>query len=631
MTLARSFDLVILDWAGTMVDFGCRAPVNALLEAFKRHGVTLTEQQVRRDMGKAKADHVSALLSDPQIARAWSAATGAPPTDRDRDGLVVELGPLMRDQAAQSATLIDGTRAAVDALRAAGLKVASSTGYTREMMQPVLSRAAAQGYSPDHVVCSGETPQGRPSPLMIYKTCADLAVWPLSRVIKVDDSEAGVAEGRAAGCLTVGVAASGNGVGLSAEALAALSPGERETRIAAASKALRAAGADIVIDTVAGLVPALERYMATSTRILLTPGPLTTSEQTRAAMLVDWGSWDSAFNELTASVCRDLVSIVHAQEEHVCIPLQGSGTFAVEAAIGTLVPRKGKVLVPDNGAYCKRITRILGYLGREAVVLTHDEQAPADPARIEAALAADPGITHVAQVHCETGTGILNPLPEIAAVVARHGRGLIVDAMSSYGAIPIDARNLRFDALIAASGKCLEGVPGMGFVIARRSALEQAGGNSASLAMDLLDQWQYLQKTGQWRFTPPTHVLAALRAAIDQYQAQGGQPARLARYADNCRALVSGMRELGLQSFLPDSLQAPIIVTFHAPADPAYEFREFYRRVRERGFILYPGKLTTVETFRVGCIGAIDARALKGAVAAIAQVLREMGVKRIKA
>jgi len=364
--------------------------------------------------------------------------------------------------------------------------------------------------------------------------------------------------------------------------------------------------------------------------ILLTPGPLTTSPETKAAMLVDWGSWDNTFNELTASVCRDLVQIVNGQAEHVCIPLQGSGTFSVEAAIGTFVPRNGKVLVPDNGAYCKRIARMLGYLGREAVVLTHDEQAPADPARIDAALAADPAITHVAQVHCETGTGILNPLPEIAAVVARHRRGLIVDAMSSYGAIAIDARNLPFDALIAASGKCLEGVPGMGFVIGRRAVLERSGGNSSSLSMDLLDQWQYMQKTGQWRFTPPTHVLAALRAAIDQYQAQGGRAARLARYTQNCAALVSGMRKLGLETFLPDSLQAPIIVTFHAPPDPAYNFPEFYRRVRDRGFILYPGKLTTVETFRVGCIGAIGPNTLTQAVAAIGEVLDAMGIQRLR-
>jgi len=271
--------------------------------------------------------------------------------------------------------------------------------------------------------------------------------------------------------------------------------------------------------------------------ILLTPGPLTTSAQTKSAMLSDWGSWDGAFNALTASVCRDLVAIVDAHLEHVCVPLQGSRTFAVEAALGTLVPKGAKVLVPDNGSYCKRIVRILGYLGRDAVVLAHGEQEPADPARIDAALTADRAITHVAQVHCETGTGILNPLPQIAAIVANHGRGLIIDAMSSYGAIPIGARTIRFDALIAASGKCLEGVPGMGFIIVRRTTLERCGGNSCSLAMDLVDQWQYMQKTGQWRFTPPTHVVAALRAAIDQYQVQGGQPARLARYTENCGAI----------------------------------------------------------------------------------------------
>lgn len=360
--------------------------------------------------------------------------------------------------------------------------------------------------------------------------------------------------------------------------------------------------------------------------ILLTPGPLTTSTATKQAMLRDWGSWDGAFNELTASVCRDIAAIAGAGETHVCVPLQGSGTFSVEAALGTLVPKDGKVLVPNNGAYCQRILRILDYLGRPAVALDFREDEPADPARIDAALAADPAITHVAQVHCETSTGILNPLPEIAYTVARRGRRLIVDAMSSFGAIPIDAQSMPFDALIAASGKCLEGVPGMGFVIIRREALEAAAGNCHSLAMDLHDQWGYMQKTGQWRFTPPTHVVAALRAAIDQYREEGGQPARLARYAKNCATLVAGMRALGLRTFLADVVQAPIIVTFHAPADPAYDFKTFYRKVREKGFILYPGKLTTVETFRVGCIGAIDAATIRQAVAAIAATFAAMGV-----
>ena len=368
-----------------------------------------------------------------------------------------------------------------------------------------------------------------------------------------------------------------------------------------------------------------------SERVLLTPGPLTTSDATRAAMMRDWGSWDADFNELTASVCHDLADIVHAAQSHACVPLQGSGTFAVEAALGTLVPRHGKVLVPGNGAYCERIARILGYLGREAIVLRFREHEAADPGRLDAALAADPAITHVAQVHCETSAGILNPLPEIADVVARRGRALIVDAMSSFGALPIDARTMRFDALVAASGKCLEGVPGMGFVVARRDALAGAAGNAHSLALDLHDQWACMQRTGQWRFTPPTHVVAALRSALEQHRAQGGQSGRLYRYSENCAALVAGMRELGFVPFLEPGVQAPIIVTFHAPADPRYAFADFYRRVRDKGFVLYPGKLTTLETFRVGCIGAIGPEVVRRAVAAIAAAVREMGITRCAA
>jgi 2-aminoethylphosphonate-pyruvate transaminase len=343
-------------------------------------------------------------------------------------------------------------------------------------------------------------------------------------------------------------------------------------------------------------------------------------------MLVDWGSWDQTFNQLTASVCQDITQIANGQDTHVCIPLQGSGTFAVEAALGTLVCPRGKVLVPNNGAYCQRIVRILDYLKRPVVVLDHREDEPANPERIEAALAADATITHVALVHCETGTGILNPLQEIAQRVAHHGRHLIVDAMSSFAALPIDLTNTPIDALIAASGKCLEGVPGMGFVITRKDRMEAASGNCHSLALDLHEQWAYMLKTGQWRFTPPTHVVAALRSALDQFLAEGGTAARGARYLRNCTTLVEGMRELGLRTFLPDAMQAPIIVTFHAPDHPAFEFATLYQGVRDRGFILYPGKLTQIETFRVGCIGAIGAQEVSRAVDAIAQTLHEMGI-----
>ncbi|HWL74978.1 MAG TPA: 2-aminoethylphosphonate--pyruvate transaminase, partial [Burkholderiaceae bacterium] len=268
--------------------------------------------------------------------------------------------------------------------------------------------------------------------------------------------------------------------------------------------------------------------------ILLTPGPLTTSLRTKQAMLSDWGSWDAAFNSITASIRRDVVDIVNGGNDYTCVPLQGSGTFSVEAAIGTLVPRDGKVLVPNNGAYCARIVRICKYLNRAVIDLAVPEDQPTTGAIVDAALVADPSITHVAQVHCETGAGILNDLEGVAQACRKHGKGLIVDAMSSFAALPIDVRSIPFDALVAASGKCLEGVPGMGFVIVRRSLLETRAGNAHSLAMDLHDQYVYMEKTTQWRYTPPTHVVAALRVAIDQYREEGGQRARLARYASNC-------------------------------------------------------------------------------------------------
>jgi 2-aminoethylphosphonate-pyruvate transaminase len=346
-------------------------------------------------------------------------------------------------------------------------------------------------------------------------------------------------------------------------------------------------------------------------------------------MLNDWGSWDSAFNAITASIRRELIDIVRGGEDYTCVPLQGSGTFSVEAAIGTLVPREGKVLVPNNGAYCARIVRICRYLNRQVVDLPVPEDQPATGAIIESALAADPSITHVAQVHCETGAGVLNDLEGVAQVCARRSVGLIVDAMSSFAALPIDASPVPFDALIAASGKCLEGVPGMGFVIVRKSVLESRAGNAHSLAMDLHDQYVYMEKTTQWRYTPPTHVVAALRAAIDQYAEEGGQPARLVRYKANCETLVGGMAALGFRTFLRPEFQAPIIVTFHAPADPAYDFKTFYARTRERGYILYPGKLTQVETFRVGCIGAIDANEMRNVVNAVGATLTDMGITQV--
>lgn len=359
-------------------------------------------------------------------------------------------------------------------------------------------------------------------------------------------------------------------------------------------------------------------------RILLTPGPLTTTLRTKLAMLRDWGSWDADFNAVTARVRRSLLDILHGGDTHVVVPLQGSGTFSVEAAVATLVPRDGHVLVLDNGAYCKRAAKLTTLMGRQATSLSFDEAQPVDPAALERHVQQDPTITHVLLVHCETSAGVCNPLQAVADVCAASGVGLIVDAMSSFAALEIDARRTRFDALIAASGKCLEGVPGMGFVFIRKQVLAGCAEHSQSLAMDLYDQHQYMEKTGQWRFTPPTHVVVALAEALDQLQEEGGQPARLARYTRNCETLVSGMQALGFKPFLDPAVQAPIIVTFHAPDLPGYDFARFYAAVRAHGFLLYPGKLTQLETFRVGCIGAIGAHDMQQAVHAIALALQDL-------
>jgi len=361
-------------------------------------------------------------------------------------------------------------------------------------------------------------------------------------------------------------------------------------------------------------------------KILLTPGPLTTTLRTKLAMLKDWGSWDADFNAVTASVRRSLLDIIHGHDSHVVVPLQGSGTFSVEAAVATLVPHDGHVLVLDNGAYCKRAARLTTLMGRRCTVLPFDEAAQVSAAALADQLTADASISHVILIHCETGAGVLNPLQEVADVCAAHGKGLIVDAMSSFAALEIDARKVRFDALVAASGKCLEGVPGMGFVFIRKAILDGCAGRSQSLAMDLHDQYIYMEKTTQWRFTPPTHVVVALAEAIAQFEEEGGQPARLARYQRNYSTLVDGMARLGFRPFLDPAIQAPIIVTFHAPADSRYEFKRFYASARERGFVLYPGKLTQVETFRVGCIGAIGPREMEQAVHAIAGALQDMGI-----
>ncbi len=360
---------------------------------------------------------------------------------------------------------------------------------------------------------------------------------------------------------------------------------------------------------------------------LLTPGPLTTSLTVKQAMLRDWGSRDKKFIALNARIRDKLVQIAGGGSDYTCVPVQGSGTFAIEATLGTLLPRDGRLLVLVNGAYGERMMKIAKYMGRSAIALSCAEDRTPDLTSLETLLAEDAAITHVAAVHCETTSGILNPIRKIADIVVKHGRGLIIDAMSAFGAIPLDVGEVTCDAVVASSNKCLEGVPGMGYAIIRRSVLEGCEGNAHSLALDLYDQWRGFEANAQWRFTPPTHVLAAFDQAVAEFEEEGGVAARNGRYSENRRTLVAGMREMGFETLLPDELQAPIIVTFHMPADPKFDFAAFYDKLAARGYVIYPGKLTVAPTFRIGCIGQLQKQDMEDALAVIRETVDEMGVK----
>jgi len=365
--------------------------------------------------------------------------------------------------------------------------------------------------------------------------------------------------------------------------------------------------------------------------LLLTPGPLTTSKTVKAAMLHDWGSRDATFVRVNKEMRAAITEAAGGTGTHTTVPMQGSGTFAVEAMLGSFVPKNGKLLILVNGAYGKRAAKICDYAGRAHVVLETPEDTPPDLAKLEATLKADPSITHVLVVHCETTSGILNPVAEVAAIVKRAGKRLLVDSMSAFGALPIDAREVQFDALASSSNKCLEGVPGFGFIVCRIAALEEAKGNAHSLVLDLHDQWKALETTGQYRFTPPIHAIVALHQAILEFQAEGGVAGRGGRYRENAKVLIDGMRALGFEALLPDRLQAPIIVTFHMPRDPKFDFQSFYDQLKDRGYVIYPGKLTVADSFRIGCIGRLSPDHMRGAVEAVRQVIAGMGVSQLGA
>jgi 2-aminoethylphosphonate-pyruvate transaminase len=368
--------------------------------------------------------------------------------------------------------------------------------------------------------------------------------------------------------------------------------------------------------------------MTARDKLLFTPGPFITSRTVKQAMLRDLGPRDFEFISLVKDIRRRLLALGGVENAgYVAIPMQGCGTYSVEAVISSTVPPDGKLLVVVNGAYGKRIARMAAVLKIPTVQLTYPENIRPQPQQdVAAQLKSDPAITHVAMIHCETTTGVLNPIKEVGQVVREFGRIYFVDAMSSFGAVPINLKECGIDYLVSSSNKCIEGVPGFAFTLARRDALLATEGYARSLSLDLLAQWKGLEKDGQFRFTATTHVMLAFHQALLELEAEGGIEARMARYQENYTVLTEGMRDLGFEEYLRPEDQSHIITSFRYPKHPNWDFEEFYRRLNEKGYVIYPGKLSDADCFRIGTIGRIYPNEMYELLGGITRVVKEMGL-----
>lgn len=364
-------------------------------------------------------------------------------------------------------------------------------------------------------------------------------------------------------------------------------------------------------------------------KLLFTPGPLTTSETVKQVMLHDFGSRDAAFIKAIQEVRDKLLSLagLSTEQGYESVLMQGSGTFGIESVVGSTVPRGGKLLVVINGAYGRRIAHMAQVLGIETVTLSFNEDEVPDVGAVAYKLAEDQDITNVFVVHCETTTGIVNPIQEIGEVVKKAGRIYCVDAMSSFGAIPVDLPACNIDYLVSSANKCIEGVPGFSFILARRETLEATEGYARSLSLDLLAQWKGLENNGQFRFTPPTHTILAFHKAILELEEEGGVAGRAQRYASNNALLLKGMSDMGFRAYLNPSVQGYIITSFYYPSSPNFDFERFYSALSEKNFVIYPGKLTQADCFRIGNIGQIYKKDMDGLLEAIKETLEDMNVE----
>ncbi len=599
-----AYDLAVFDLAGTTVfdegDVVAHALRSALIDEAQ---LETTIEQINRVMGIAKPLAIASLLRD-----AERIADQPDPADQAQAAALVARihqrfvrGMIDHYRQSPSVCEMPGATQTFQRLRSNGIKVALNTGFSRDITDTILNRLGwSERIVIDASITSDEVPEGRPAPFMIHRLMERLGVNDVRRVVKIGDTPSDLHEGTRAGCGRVVGVTNGS-----------------HTR----EQLLKHPHTDL-IPGVSHLPETLLRHPIPKLR-LHTPGPANTTPSVRSAMTRDIGAWDRELIDLCKDIRHSILEVAGVSEaDFACVLMQGSGTFAIEAAISTAIPRGGRLLVVRNGAYGERIATITRRLGIDLIDLPSPETEPTDIEKVLGAIGDHPEITHLAVVHCETTTGVMN---DIAALLQRV-RAIrpdivtLVDAMSSFGAETIDMESGLIDWLIASSNKCLQGTPGIGFVVARIARLTECAGRARGLSLDLHDQWLAARTHGRFRYTPPTHVLLALNEALTELKAET-PAARLERYRGLRDRLIQGMNARGFNALIQPEHRSAIITTFLNPTDRPFDFDVFYQRLQNEGFVIYPGKISKVDCFRVGHLGDLQIPDIDDLLAAIDRVM----------
>ncbi|MCC7667749.1 2-aminoethylphosphonate--pyruvate transaminase [Liquorilactobacillus satsumensis] len=597
---------VVFDWAGTTIDYGSRAPILAYQEVFSYFNIPITVSLIRKYIGREKYEQTKLILDDPDEKKIWKEIYPHLSDQDMLDKIYTKLEELIPNILTVTSTLKPGMSQLIAYLEENGIRSATTSGYSQKMLTTLIPLAKKQGFNPLFNITADQTLHiGRPYPDMLNLAINKLQIHDHSQVIKVGDTVNDILEARNAGTISVALIEGGNLSGLTEDEYYSLSPEERQKDKDNIFAQLKEANPDYIINNLSELSDIIENLNKRT--LLLTPGPATLSNTVKQAMTIDHGTWDSEYKDVTQKIRTALLKIGHAAEDkYTSILLQGSGTYGVEATLSTAISRgTDTVLIAANGAYGRRMSEIADYAGISHLDICFKDTEPIDEKIVLEMIKKHSEITHFALVHNETTTGIVNPLSNLLPKLHSLGIITIVDAMSSFGGIPLDLNELKPDYLISSSNKCVQGAPGFAFIIANKKVLANTAGNSASLSLDLYQQYLCFENNaGKWRFTSPTHVVFAFYEALLELQDEGGVKARYLRYSQLEQQLRNGLKTLGFEPLIAAKYQSPVITSFKYPSS-SFNFDNFYLYLKNHGFIIYPGKITEVASFRIGNIGAV--------------------------